>query len=156
MGLKKERVAGRDLRGEAPMENSGCPGFRGQVATRAAEPRLRTMERRQRFTTQQKAEAIVLALTERLRMLAAFKRLGIHATGLELWIRQAQGARKVKKNETATSLSNEDNARRGSIKISFATPEDGQLTHLRRICLPQSSAIALIRPLKSAIQNIRK
>lgn len=42
-----------------------------------------------RFTPQQKAEAIDLCQSEELSILAVSKRLGIHATCLGRWIRQA-------------------------------------------------------------------
>lgn len=44
---------------------------------------------RRRFTPQQKAEAIALCQGEGLTILEASKRLGIHATCLGRWIRQA-------------------------------------------------------------------
>jgi transposase-like protein len=45
---------------------------------------------RRRFTPQQKAEAIALCQREELTILEASKRLGIHATCLGRWIRQAE------------------------------------------------------------------
>ncbi len=45
---------------------------------------------RRRFTPQQKAEAIALCQSEGLTILEASKRLGIHATCLGRWIRQAE------------------------------------------------------------------
>jgi transposase-like protein len=51
---------------------------------------MNTMTRqRRRFTPQQKAEAIALCQSEGLTILEASKRLGIHATCLGRWIRQA-------------------------------------------------------------------
>jgi transposase-like protein len=51
---------------------------------------MNTMTRqRRRFTLQQKAEAIALCQSEGLTILEASKRLGIHATCLGRWIRQA-------------------------------------------------------------------
>ena len=44
---------------------------------------------RRRFTPQQKAEAIALCQSEGLTILEASKLLGIHATCLGRWIRQA-------------------------------------------------------------------
>jgi transposase-like protein len=52
---------------------------------------MSTMTRqRRRFTPQQKAEAIALCQSEGLTILEASKRLGIHATCLGCWIRQAE------------------------------------------------------------------
>jgi transposase-like protein len=51
---------------------------------------MNTMPRkRRRFTPQQKAEATALCQSEGLTILEASKRLGIHATCLGRWIRQA-------------------------------------------------------------------
>ena len=44
---------------------------------------------RRRFTPQQKAEAIALSQSEGLSILETSKRLGIHASCLGRWIRQA-------------------------------------------------------------------
>ena len=52
---------------------------------------MNTMTRqRRRFTPQQKAEAIALCQSERLTILEASKRLGIHSTCLGRWIRQTE------------------------------------------------------------------
>ena len=50
-----------------------------------------TMNRqRRRFTTEQKAEAVGLCLSEHLTILEASKRLGVHASCLGRWVKQAQ------------------------------------------------------------------
>jgi len=45
---------------------------------------------RRRFTTEQKAEAVGLCLRENLSILEASKRLGVHASCLGRWVKQAQ------------------------------------------------------------------
>lgn len=45
---------------------------------------------RRRFTTEQKAEAVGLCLSENLSILEASKRLGVHASCLGRWVKQAQ------------------------------------------------------------------
>jgi transposase-like protein len=50
-----------------------------------------TMTRqRRRFTSEQKAEAVGLCLSEHLSILEASKRLGVHASCLGRWVKQAQ------------------------------------------------------------------
>lgn len=49
-----------------------------------------TMTRqRRRFTSEQKAEAVELCLSEHLSILEASKRLGLHASCLGRWVKQA-------------------------------------------------------------------
>ena len=67
------------------------PRFNGQVVKPPAYTTIDTMNRqRRRFTTEQKAEAVGLCLRENLSILEASKRLGVHASCLGRWVKQAQ------------------------------------------------------------------
>ena len=67
------------------------PRFNGQVVKPPAYTTIDTMNRqRRRFTTEQKAEAVGLCLSEHLSILEASKRLGVHASCLGRWVKQAQ------------------------------------------------------------------
>ena len=67
------------------------PRFNGQVVKPPAYTTIDTMNRqRRRFTTEQKAEAVGLCLSENLSILEASKRLGVHASCLGRWVKQAQ------------------------------------------------------------------
>jgi transposase-like protein len=74
---------------------------------------MNTMTRqRRRFTPQQKAEAIALCKSEGLPILEASKRLGIHATCLGRWIRQAGiDAEGPKKNGPLSTIERDEMTR---------------------------------------------
>jgi transposase len=97
LGIEQRQA--RDNFNQATTKRSSCtvcylvvvPRFNGQVVKPPAYTTIDTMNRqRRRFTTEQKAEAVGLCLRENLSILEASKRLGVHASCLGRWVKQAQ------------------------------------------------------------------
>jgi transposase-like protein len=93
LGMRRELIRIFDGLAEARARSRSVvlPRFNGQVVKPPAYTTIDTMNRqRRRFTTEQKAEAVGLCLRENLSILEASKRLGVHASCLGRWVKQAQ------------------------------------------------------------------